>query len=234
MGAAVPWIIKGGIALGSAFLGKKRTSSAMQRSPEEMRALNGAYSALEGSNSDGDAASKMGLPMLAQAGDYYSRLLNGDRGQMSAATAAPRAEITDIYRGAASNLERSPIRGGERTLAMSTLNREKASKLAQLTTGVQPNAAAGLAQVGSTGAGLGAYGKAASAGAYANLLRQGADNRSQAEDKGSAFAKNMGGILTDMFMGGGGGKAPTIKSRPIGTGMGTGPVAIPGGTQFTL
>lgn len=233
MGAAVPWIIKGGVALGSMLLGKKATSSAMQRSPEEQRALEGANKALESTGQESDEYSKFGLPVLRQAGDWYSSLLRGDRGAMGLATAAPRAAITDTYRGAAANLDASPLRGGERNLAQSTLNRDKASRLAQLTTGVQPNAAEALLKVGGTAGAAGMYGKAAQAQAYSNLLSQGASNRQYAREEGNSFGKSMGGILTDIIGTGGSGKTPTIKSKST---VSTGPLfpGVPGGTQFQV
>jgi hypothetical protein len=39
---AIPWIIKGGAALGGALLSKKREKAATQRSGEESTALTGA------------------------------------------------------------------------------------------------------------------------------------------------------------------------------------------------
>jgi hypothetical protein len=96
---AVPWIIKGGAALAGGLMSKKSQSSAMKRSPEEQTALTGAQGAAgqlqQGGQSllaQGQGASAQGLNDLSQPANYWSRLLGGNRAQMSQATAAPRAQ----------------------------------------------------------------------------------------------------------------------------------------------
>lgn len=226
--AAVPWIIKGGVALGSHFLGKKMTSSAMKRSPEEQQALAGAHSALQGGDQQANQLSEFGMPVLRQASDYYSTLLKGNRAQQGLATAAPKASITDLFRGAQADLNSSNMRGGERDLAGAHLRRDRTNQLSQLTAGVQPMAADALMRIGGGSTAGALYGKAASAQAYTNLLSQGADNRANARQEGRDFSKDMGSVLADMFgMGKGDKGVKTIPSVPIGTGMGRGPVALP-------
>jgi len=198
---AVPWIIKGGAMLGGSLLGKKAQSSAMKRSPEEMQALQGAQSSAGALSTQGMNLLNQGSPMLGQAGNYWSTLLKGNRAQMSEATAAPRAAITDVYRGAGRNLERSGIRGAGRDLATAELGRDQASKIAGLTTGVQPAAAEALGGIGSdltrTGAGM-----AQGAGSiWANLLGQGQFNRQYGRMEGEKFGTSMGGLLFDILNG---------------------------------
>lgn len=216
---AVPWIIKGGAALGSALLSRKSQQSAMQRSPEEQQALAGAQGAATslqtgGQNliRSGQGTTQQGLDTLGQAGSYWSRLLGGNRALMSQATAAPRAAITDTYRGAERSLQRSGVRGAQRDLAKAELARGRASQIAGLTTGVQPAAAEALGGIGSTitqaGTSTTSTGANLASGAgniWQGLLGAGAANRQYGRAEGEKTGSRLGGFLFDMISGFGGG-----------------------------
>src|SRR5262245_29406416 len=156
----IPAIAKVGSAVVGGIMSRRAQKQAMERSPEEQQQLAGATQGANTAMQQGKDLTNMGMPWLNQAGGYYSTLLRGNRAAMSQATAAPRAALTDTYRGAERSLERSGVQGAARDLAQGQLARDRASKIAGLTTGVQPYAADSLAKLGSetTGQGLqGAY-----------------------------------------------------------------------------
>lgn len=215
----MPYIIKGASLLGGYLAGRKAQSSAMQRSPEEMLALQGAQSAGTNLTQQGQTLTGMGMPALQKSLGYYSTLLGGNRAAMSLATAAPRAAITDTYRGAERNLEYSGVRGAARESAVADLARDKAGNISRLTAGVQPGAAGALADIGSnlTGQGTTAFGNAGNV--WSSLLGKGFENRKYAREEGEKAGTSIGSLLFDILSGfgkkGGGGKG--IPGLPGGT-----------------
>lgn len=223
---AVPWIIKGGAMLGSTLLGKKAAqgaqNSAMTRSPEEQTALTGAQNAgtsLQqggaGLIKQGQATTQSGLNTLQQPTDYWSKLLGGNRASMAQATAGARGSITDVYRGAERGIERSGVRGAARDVQKGELNRDRAGKIAGLTTGVQPAAADALTNIGSGVAGLGSQltgqggAMTSSSGSiFQSLLGQGMENRKYGRQEGEKAGSGIGGFLFDIIRGIAGKKWP--------------------------
>lgn len=198
---ANPFVLKAGAAIGGSLFGKFLQGNAQKRSPEESAALGGAQGAAKGLTTQGNNLISQGSPYMQQAGSYWSTLLNGNRAQMSQATAAPRASITDVYRGAESNLERSGVRGAARDVATAELGRDRASKIAGLTTGVQPYAAQQLGSLGGdltrTGSGL----LASSGSIWGNLLGQGYQNRVYARGEGEKGGGAIGSMIFDILSG---------------------------------
>jgi hypothetical protein len=180
------------------YAGKKMQESAQKRSPEEQAALGGAQGVA------GQAAGMAGelygesKPYLRQAGNYFSTLLRGNRAAMQQAVAGPTAQLTDVYRGAERGLERSGVRGAQRQVAAGDLARDRASKIAGLTTGIQPYAAEQLGKLGTdymqNAAPL--YGTAGNV--YENLLGAGARNREYARGEGEKGGKAIGGLVRDI------------------------------------
>lgn len=206
---ALPWLGKGAALLGGYLGGKKAQSSAMQRSPEELQALAGAQSAGAGLQQSGTQLTQAGMPAANQALGYYQTLLGGNRAQMGLATAAPRSAITEGYRGAERSLEHSGIRGAAGDLAKAELNRDRAGKVAGLTAGVQPMAAAAMADLGTNLISQGGSRQASAGSLYQSLLGQGANNRMYARQEGEKAGTGIGGFLFDIlssFGGGSGGK----------------------------
>ena len=220
---ALPWIAKGGALLGGWLGGKKAQSSAMARSPEEQAAIGGAQGAAGslgrmGSSllSGGQQTIGQGVGMLGNAGNYWQTLLGGNRAAMAQATAGPRGALTDQYRGAERGLERSGLRGATRDLASAELSRDRASKIAGLTTGVQPMAAEQLSGIGGqlgqlgmgqAGLGVGAAGQGASI--WTRLLGEGSENRRYGRAEGEKAGTGIGSLIFDILSGfGGGGKTP--------------------------
>jgi hypothetical protein len=214
----IPLIAQGAGMLGGAIAGKKATKAAQQRSPEEMQALTGAQGAADSLGKQGGDFLQQSKPWMQQPANFYQTLLSGNRAAMSNAVAAPMAQISQQFRGAERGLDRSGIRGAARDVAAGELGRDRVSKMAGLTTGVQGAAAEGLAGLGTTSAQLGA-GMAGQGGSiYANLLNQGATNRQYARQEGGQtagaignLAATAGNVLTGIY----GNKSPTIKTAPI-------------------
>lgn len=212
---AVPWIIKGGAMLGGSLFAKHAQNSAMKRSGEEATAIGGMQNAAGDLTKAGNSLFAQGQPYQQQAGDYYSTLLRGNRSQMAMATAAPRAAITDIYRGAESNLERSGVRGANREVASAELGRDRASKIAGLTTGVQPGAAAALAGMGNTMTGQGIAAMHGAGSIWDNLLGEGFRNRVYGRNEGEKAGTSMGSILFDLLSGTFGKKSDSIAGQHV-------------------
>lgn len=209
---AIPLIAQGVGALVGHFAGKKATSAAQKRSDEENVSLEGGQETGAEALSAGTGLMKQGRPMIADAGNYYKTLLHGNRAAMGLATAAPRASITDSYRGAARNLDQSGIRGAAKDVHAGELNRQRAGQIAGLTTGVQPAAAEALGNLGTetTRTGVPLYNTAGNV--YTNLLGQGSNNRQYArregENTGAAIGsliRDVGGLAAKRWPGGGGG-----------------------------
>ena len=222
---AVPWIVKGGAMLGGWLAGRKAQSSAMQRSPEELAALNSATSAGNSLLQQGQNFQRIGLPGVQQGMSYYQTLLNGNRAMMSQATAGPRASITDTYRGATRNLEHSGVVGAARDQATAELNRDRAGKIASLVTGVQPAAASALSEMGSNLIQAGGNQVGAAGSLFGNLLNQGYNNRVYARSEGEKAGSSIGSFLFDILngsfgkKGGGGGlySSPSTSYAPDDT-----------------
>ncbi len=220
MGAVVPFIPTIAATVGGIIGGKKATSSAMKRSPEEALSLRGgqqAGQALAGMGSGlygtGTGMVAQGQTTLAQPTNYYQKLLGGNRALATQAVAAPRAAISDVYRGAERSLERSGVRGAARDVASADMARQRAGQISSLITGVQPGAAAALTSIGETQtgqggalAGTGVQATGASGSLFANLLGQGSANRQYARGEGEKAGKSFGGLIFDMLSGVGGGK----------------------------
>ena len=198
---AVPWLIKGGAALGGALFGKKSQSNAMKRSPEEAMALQGAQGAAGNLTTQGNALIGQGVPLMGQAANYWSTLLGGNRAQMAQATAAPRAALTDVYRGAEAGLDRSGVRGATRDVAMAELSRDRAGQIGRLTTGVQPGAAGALGEIGGQLIGQGAPMLSGAGNIWSNLLGSGFDNRKYARGEGEKTSSGMGSLIFDILQG---------------------------------
>ncbi len=198
---AVPWIIKGGAMLGGSLFGKMAQGSAMKRSGEESTAISGAQNSAGALTQAGTSLLSQGQPYSKQAGDYYSTLLGGNRAAMSQATAAPRAAITDIYRGAEHGLERSGVRGAARDVATADLGRDRASRIAGLTTGVQPAAAGALAHMGSNLTSQGMSGLTGAGSIWQNLLGAGFQNRAYGRHEGEKAGTGIGSLIFDILSG---------------------------------
>jgi hypothetical protein len=201
---ALPWIAKGASLLGGWLGGKKAQSSAQQRSPEELAALNSATSAGNTLVQQGQQFNRLGLPAVQSSMGYWDTLLRGSRSAMAGATAGARGAITDQYRGAANNLERSTLQGAQRGQAQEELNRDRVAKIAGLTSGVQPGAADALSKQGDSLLSMGGQQLNAAGGLFQNLLGEGFANRKYARQEGEKAGSGIGSLLFDVLSGFGG------------------------------
>jgi hypothetical protein len=195
---AVPWIAQGAGALVGALAGKKSQSNAMKRSPEETAALGGASTAAQGAGQTAQSLTDESRPYVSQPAGYYQTLLHGNRAAMAQATAAPRAQIQEGYRGAQTGLARSGIRGAAKDVLSGQLGRQKVGQIAGQTTGVQPWAAGQLAGLGTDIQKTGAQLYGTSGNIYRDLLGQGFTNRKYARDEGAQTGKAIGGLVADI------------------------------------
>jgi hypothetical protein len=193
-----PLIAQGGGVVGGMLAGQQATKMAQKRSPEELAALGGAQGAAGQMGQLGGSLARQGQNYLADPAAYYQTLLGGNRAAMAQAVAGPTAQLTGVYRGAERNLNQQGIRGAARDLAATDLNRDRASKIAGLTTGVQPYAAEQLASLGNNALGQGTAMLGNAGNVYGNLLTQGAANRTYARKEGGETGAAIGGLARDV------------------------------------
>lgn len=223
---AIPWIAKGGALLGGALFGRHAQNAAQERSPEEQAALGGATSAAGALGQQGANLTAAGMPAVNGASTYWQTLLNGNRAAMRGAVAGPTAAITDQYRGAQRGLERSGVQGGVKDLAKAEMGRDQASKIAGLTTGVQPQAADELGRLGTTLTGQGTAAYHSAGGIYDSLLGQGYKNRVYAREEGEKAGSSLGSLIFDILNGTGkqiagkGGSGTFQNDKPLAGGTG--------------
>jgi hypothetical protein len=192
----VPLAIMAGGAIISHYANKKATADAAKRSPEETAAQGAASTGATTLQDKGAESMTTGADTQRPATNYYDTLLRGDRASAAQATAAPAARITDIYSGAQKNLEQQGVRGAQKDVASADLNKNRASSLAGLVTGVQPAAAAALTSIGQTQQAQGIGATTSGNSTFTNLLGQGQQNRQAAQPAGTSAAASVGSLAT--------------------------------------
>lgn len=220
MPVAGPLLMTGGSLLGGLF-GSRKSAEEKAAEKAQMQSMGNLTKA--GGEAMGMAKDQYSLasPAYGQAMSYYSRLLGGNRALAAQATAAPQAQITDIYRGAERGLDRGMVRGGARNLASAELNRDRAGKLSSLVTGVQPMAAENLSSLASEGfsnaqgfmaTGINAYGGGANVAS--NIAQRARERQQQQNAMWSGIGKNIFDIWGPKIMNwnGWGGKQPSSAS----------------------
>ena len=221
----IPFIPMIASTIGGAIASKKAQSSAAKRSPEEQTALTGAQGAGSALATQGANLMTTGQDTLAQPTSYYQQLLGGNRALQSQAIAAPRAAISDTYRGAERSLDQGGVRGAQRDVAQGELSRQRAGQISSLITGVQPAAAQALTGIGQTQTQQGIGATSGSGSLFSSLLGQGAQNRQYARSEGEKSGTAWGGMIFDMLSGalkssGGGGKSTNFGGMVPNTGTG--------------
>lgn len=192
-------LIGQGVGLaGGIYASRWAQNAAQQRSPEELASLGGAMGAAGDLRGTGQSILNESRPYIAQPASYYQTLLRGNRAAMANATSAPRADINATYRGAQSNIARAGLRGAARDVQAGQLNRDRATSVAKLTTGVQPYAADALGKLGTQQQGIGVQAGIGAGNIYANLLNQGERNRAAAMAEGGETGKAAGKLLADL------------------------------------
>lgn len=120
----------------------------------------------------------IGNDAWTQAVRYYETLL-GRGGRYAAQNAvSPQAQnINDVYRGAKASVGAGFVSGGAKDLANSELERERARSIANLYTGVQPEAANQLGGLGMQGVAAGTQLQGLAAQTHGGLLSALTQNR---------------------------------------------------------
>ncbi len=162
-----------------------------------------------------------GTSALGQGTDYFSDLLSGNRGRMTAAVAPELDEINTQFQGARNAIAGGP-RGGGRSSALAQLPGQQASAQARLLMGIRPGAAnsllgAGQAQLGAGSSLL----NAATQGLYAgtNAGKSILDYDLQAQEAKRKQSGALGGGIFDFVKGlpgifAGGGKTGDPSMMP--------------------
>lgn len=192
----IPLAIMAGGAIISHYANKKATADAQKRSPEEAIDVKGAQGAAGTSVAKGTEALDTGAETQKPATSFYDTLLHGNRAQQSQAVAAPTAKITDVYAGATRNLEQQGVRGAQKDVATANLNKDRASNIAGLVTGVQPAAASALTSIGEVQQNRGAGQVQGGGSTYSNLLGAGQTNRQKAQEAGTSAASSVGKLAS--------------------------------------
>jgi hypothetical protein len=210
-----PAVAAAGITVGGSLLG-----SLLNRPSAADKSLQAAQTGnLNSQTQLADLLGKMGKDQLALTGpaykraqDYYTSLLGGDIAGARQQTGAERSQISDLYSGATSRINRT-LTGPARDQAVADMLRAQTDKLAQLVPNARKDAAAALyagadpARVASLfSAAGGAYGGANSAAG--NLFQDEQTRRANSMSNGASFAKLLGSVDWTSLFGGSGKKAP--------------------------
>lgn len=150
---------------------------------------------------------RMTAPALGRAMGYYETLLNGNRSAMNQAVAPESGRITDASKGAAMNLERMGVTGGQKQQAQADLARQTGGQLGQLTLGMRSQAAGALSDIGKTGLGLSGqalqgFGRAGDI--YTNILRGQGQLENQQYGRQQDVGRSIGSLIgpaVDAFSG---------------------------------
>lgn len=199
MAAAIPYGVMAGQAIYGYIKNRQAAKAAKVAREQEQQAYGGAQGVSNQLTQSGTALTNMGLPGTQQVSSYYSTLLGGNRAQMSLATAGPRGAINDQYRGAENSLERSGIRGAQGDQAKAELNRDRAGRVAGLTSGVQPAAAASLADLSTSLMAQGGNRLGNAGSIWSRLLGNRADAARGAEGTQQQTSAALGRTLFDIL-----------------------------------
>lgn len=100
-------------------------------------------------NQTGGQLIQRGDQSIADVEAYWKPLLRGNRAEINQALAPETAQITDIYRGAAKNIDRSGVQGAQRDEQKGELNRQRAGQLALMRPTARRDAADALGKFGA-------------------------------------------------------------------------------------
>ena len=103
----------------------------------------------------GNAMNLYGLtePGLQSAEDLYQTLAGGDPGAIARATAPSTQQVTSAAEGAKKNILMNSPAGGEKNLALESVNVNKGAQIGALTSGAAANAPNALASLAGQGIG---------------------------------------------------------------------------------
>ena len=245
--------IMGGMALASMIKGGRRSKDEKALDEEQKRARQGMQRQAEQAIPTFDrqagrmrdqARGVRNRAGNAQAMNYWTAMMGGDRAKMLSATAPQRGQINELYGGQARSLDKSNMRGTQKARAQADLEQNRVSNLAGLIQGQAPQAAQQLGQLeGSMGQemlgweGLGAGAQAQGWANYNDLMRGAFDMRQaglQNELYDRARWSQLGGSLAGLAAAGleselgAGNDRPKMNNQT----MGAPGAAVPGGWQL--
>ena len=225
MAAAIPLLIKGGMALGGSLLGSKLSKS--KSTPEEKAALgqtaqaqNLGLGAAKGTLPQAQNLIGMGSQAYQPVLNYWSSILSGNRGAMTSALAPEVSQIGQGYRTAAQTSAALNPRGGPSASFLSELPFQQQRDVSTLFQQARPQAAQGLlaGAQGATGAGSALLSNAiqslySSTAAGRSILEAAKDKRAEEAQRGRSIGGGIFDMITkygfpavdQMFKGGGGG-----------------------------
>lgn len=187
-----------GGAIGSSLIGKSAAKSAMERSPEEIASMNANTDLAKQNTAQGKEMFDRAMPAVGGATSYYDTLLRGSRPAMGIATAGARADIGDTYSGAAKGVSMITP-GAGRSRALNELNRNRASQVSRLTTGVQPMAADALGRIGTGLVSASGNANRGAADINSGLIAGGMANRQYGDQAGNTASANFGRIFAQIL-----------------------------------
>jgi len=199
----IPLIAAGVGAAGTAYGAHKASSDAKKARAAQQPLIDAQTRAAEQQNAQGQQLFSFGMPLLQRSGEYYSRLLGGDRASLRLATLPERQEISELYRGAEKGIDRSGVQGANKTVQRAELARERVGKLASLVPNARAAAAGQVGALGQTGVSGGMAGGTAGANIYSQLMsgQLGRDQlslqaRQYSDQQSQAMGQQLGQMLT--------------------------------------
>jgi hypothetical protein len=204
----------------------------MNRSPEELRAIQRTEALTGQSMQQGQQYGALARPMLGQAFNYYGSILGGNRGAIRQAVSPELQDIGEAYKGADTAVGRSYVSGGQRDQAFAENARGRAGQISRLIGGVRPMAAQQGGQLAGQVAGIGQQSQYLAQLANQNLLGQGFQNRLLGQQAGAGAARQWGGLFARLSsaLGGVGGRRRNGDSSggTYGSGSEQGDFFLPG------
>lgn len=213
-----------GAGTGASMYSAKKQADAMKQqatlSPQGQQARGELINQGNLLNRTGAGLMQRGDRTLGDVEAYWKPLLAGNRAEMNQALAPETAQITDIYRGAQRNVQRSGVQGAQRDEQLGELNRQRAGQLALMRPTARRDAADALGKYGAgyLSEGVGLLGEAGRAyGAVYGGERGSADQAygpyAAAQQQNSAsLGRGLGGLLFNVAS-----MIPTGGPKPIQT-----------------
>lgn len=199
----IPLIAAGVSAGASAYSTHKRAQSEKAAREAQQPLIDAQTRAAQQQTQQGAELFSYGMPLLQRSGQYYSRLLGGDRAGLRLATLPERQEISETFRGAERAIDRAGVQGANKTVQRAELARAQATKLADLVPMARINAAQGAAQLGQVGVSGGQAGGVNGANIYQAILsgqlardQFGLTSRQYNDEQMQALGAQIGNMLT--------------------------------------
>lgn len=200
---AVPYLVQGGLAVGGALAssaaGRAASRAAMNRSPEELQAMQRLEGLSTQASQTGQQYGAMAAPALGRTFNYYNTLLGGNRAAIRQAVSPELQDIGEAYKGADTAIGKGYISGGERNQALAENARARAGQISRLIGGVRPMAAAQGGQLAGQVAGISQQSQYLAQLANQNLLGQGFQNRLLGQQAGGQAAGQWGSLFARLM-----------------------------------